>query len=116
MTSPEGYFRRLRIMLEKSGGFYTVEDILDHIHEGKMQSFATDRTWVVTQIHEFPRKKVLDIVFVVGEMEDLEELEPQLENFRREIQADMITATGRLGWLKKYFKGWKPTSVNFVRE
>lgn len=102
-------------MLEEHGGLYTVEDILALIGEGKMQSFAKGDTWVVTQVHEFPRKKVLDIVFVVGDMEDLHELEPQLEEFRVKIGADFMSATGRLGWLRKHFKGWKPYSVNFVR-
>lgn len=115
MTNPKDYLRQLKDMLEESGGLYTVEDVLDYIDKGRMQSFATDRTWVVTQVHDFPRKKVLDIVFVVGEMEDLQEIEPRLEEFRKEIQADCMSATGRMGWLKRHFKDWKPVSVNFVR-
>jgi len=102
-------------MLEEYGGFYTVEDILQLIQEGKMQSFAKGDTWVVTQVNEFPRKKVLDIVFVVGDMEDLHELEPQLEAFKQEIGAEMMTSMGRMGWLRKAFKGWEARSINFVK-
>lgn len=108
-------YRRLRKLLEYQGGFYAVEDILQLIQEGKMQSFAKGDTWVVTQVHEFPRKKVLDIVFVLGEADDLRELEPQLEAFGQQIGADMMAATGRMGWLRKAFKGWKAHSVNFVK-
>ena len=108
-------YRRLRKLLEYQGGFYTIEDILQLIQEGKMQSFAKGDTWVVTQVHEFPRKKVLDIVFVIGEITDLHELEPQLEAFKQEIGADAMTATGREGWLRRAFKGWKVHSVNLVK-
>lgn len=115
MTPPHEMFARLRKLLEYQGGFYTVEDILQCIQVGTMQSFAQGDTWVVTQVHEFPRKKVLDIVFVLGERQDLHELEPQLEAFKQEIGADMMTATGRMGWLRSAFKGWEAHSVNFVK-
>lgn len=102
-------------MLELQGGFYTYEDIMDHIREGKMQSFAKGNTWVITQVDEFPRKKVLTVVFVIGDMDTLHEIEPDLERFRKEIQADVMTTTGRMGWLRRSFDGWKAVSVNFVR-
>lgn len=102
-------------ILAKQGGFYTFEDIVDAVILGRMQSFSLNDTWVVTQVIDFPRKKVLDIVFVIGELEDLIALEDKIEEFRREIQADMLIATGRLGWMRKHFKGWKPVSANFVK-
>jgi len=102
-------------MLELQGGFYTFEDVMDHINAGKMQSFAKGDTWVITQVNEFPRKKVLEIAFVVGDISTLHELESDIEAFKTEIKADIITATGRLGWLRRHFKGWEVTSVNFVK-
>lgn len=109
------YRQELDALLEAQGGFYTYEDIMECIHSGKMQSFATENTWVVTQVNEFPRKKVIDIVLIVGDYEDLPQLESQLEEFRERIGADTLTATGRLGWLKKGLPGWVVHSVNFVK-
>jgi len=102
-------------MLELHGGFYTFEDILDLIKQGRMQSFVKGDTWVITQVNEFPRKKVLEIVFVIGDLDTLHELEPELEAYRASISADMMMATGRLGWINKHFDGWKPISVNFIK-
>lgn len=109
------YRQELEEMLENSGGFYTYSDILDHVQSGKMQSFATENTWVVTQVNEFPRKKVVDIVFICGDYNDLPKLESQLEEFKDRIGADLLTATGRLGWLKKGLPGWVVHSVNFSK-
>lgn len=112
---PRNFHKEMARVLEQQGGFYTIEDILDLIQEGRMQSFADQDTWVITQVHNFPRKKVLEIVFVIGDAEKLRELEPRIEEFRKEIQAEMMMATGRLGWLKKHFDGWKPISANFIK-
>lgn len=103
-------------MLELHGGLYTYEDIMDCIRDGKMQSFADGDTWLITQVNEFPRKKVLELVFVVGDFDTAEKLlNGDVERFRKEIQADMTMATGRLGWLGKKRDGWKAISANFIK-
>jgi hypothetical protein len=107
---------RLDKMLESHGGFYTFEDILTLIHKGLMQSFAEGDNWVVTQVNTFPRKTVLEIVLVVGDLEALRAMEPRLLEFKEEVGADMIMASGRLGWLRVPSDDWKPVSVNFVRQ
>lgn len=112
---PRNFHKEMARVLEQQGGFYTLEDILDLIQEGRMQSFADQDTWVVTQVNDFPRKKVLEIVFVIGDRDKLREMEPRIEEYRREIQADLMMATGRLGWLTKHFDGWKPVSANFIK-
>lgn len=106
---------KFKELLEEQGGFYTFEDILDCIHRGTMQSFADGDTWVITQVHEFPRKKVVEVAYVIGDMDTLKRMEAKVEKFAREIGADMLIATGRLGWQNKYFPGWKPVSHNYVR-
>lgn len=112
---PRDYKTEMDRVLEQHGGFYTYEDILGLIETGRMQSFAEGDTWVVTQVHEFPRKKVLEIAFVIGNIEDLHKIEPKLEAFKKEIGADMLTATGRVGWSRRHFPGWEATSLNFVK-
>lgn len=107
---------KLERMLKKTGGFYTVGDILSLIEEGRMQSFSDGHTWVVTQVHEFPQRKVVDIVFVVGDLRGAADLESKVDEFAKSVGATAITATGRMGWLKRSFAGWKPHSCNFIKE
>jgi hypothetical protein len=102
-------------MLHQQGDLYTYSDIMDCIHSGKMQSFVAQDTWVVTQVHEFPQKKVVDIVFVLGDESGLKAIEPRLLEFKERIGADYLSATGRKGWLKKAFPGWELVSVNFIK-
>lgn len=109
------YREELEQMLEAHGGFYTYEDILTLIHTGQMQSFADGDNWVVTQVNKFPRKTVLEVVIVVGDLEAVKAMEPRLLEFKEEVGADLIVASGRLGWLRAKNDGWKPISVNFVR-
>jgi hypothetical protein len=109
------YKERLDKMLEATGGFYIFEDIVEMIHSGQMQSFADGDNWVVTQVHKFPRKTVLDIVLVIGEMDAVLAMEDKLVAYKEEVGADVIIATGRLGWSKTHPDNWKPVSVNFVR-
>lgn len=103
-------------MLEDHGGFYTFEDILRAIEDGHMQSFTDGESWIVTQVDIFPRKTVLSVAFVVGTIDALRNLEPEILAYKEKIGADMIIATGRLGWLKVPNDNWKATSVNFVRK
>lgn len=108
--------QRLERMLEKMGGFYTVDDILSLIKEGRMQSFSNGLTWVVTQVHEFPRRKVVDIVFLIGDLKGAKELEADIDEFAKSIGATAVIATGRMGWLNRAFAGWRPHSCNFIKD
>lgn len=103
-------------MLEKFGGFYNFQDILDGIAVGRFQSFCLGESWAVTQICEFPRKTVLDIMFVVGHLGELELLSADLESWCRERAIPYAMANGRLGFMKKAFPGWKMVSATFVKD
>lgn len=108
------YRQELDSLLEEQGGLYLYEDIVQHILDGRMQSFATENTWLVTQVHTFPRRTVIDIVFAVGTMEDFSELEVKLEEFRKNIGASAVSLTGRKGWVGK-LPGWNFHSVNLIK-
>lgn len=113
---PRDYRAELDAMLAESGGFYTFEDIMECIRTGQMQSFAKGDTWVVTQINEFPRKRVVEIVYVVGELSMLPVLEAEVIQFAHGVGAEMLMAAGRRGFEAKHLVGWKATTTNFVRE
>lgn len=107
---------RVENLLRDYGGFYTFDDILEHINAGKMQSFAHGDSWAVTQINEFPRKRVLNVVFVVGTIADLEIVYSDILGFVAENDIKYGMANGRRGWLEKAFPGWKFVSATFVKD
>jgi hypothetical protein len=87
-------------MLVKYGGFYEFDDIVELVRGGKMQSFSRGESWIVTQICEFPRKRVLDVVFVVGNLDELKEMVTDVIGFARESGAEFMMATGRRGFIE----------------
>lgn len=103
-------------MLAQEGGLYTFEDVLEAIKKGQMQSFTLGDTWVITTLYSYPRKKVLHILYVIGAMGDLVKMESEVIDFAKSHGAEMITANGRLGWLKRHFPGWQGTAVCWRKE
>ena len=102
-------------LLEDAGGFYTFDDIMDCIQQGFMQSFATNNSWVITQVHTFPRKKVVEIAYILGDKDEVTQMQQEIEEFARGIDAEMLIATGRDGWDRIKTSGWRKVSVNYVR-
>jgi hypothetical protein len=113
--SAHPYHRKLARVLDRMGGYYTVQDILTAIAAGKMQSFVEGDSWVITQIGIYPRAKVLEIVAAVGDLEEVRAIHPRLLDFAADVGAGVIQAYGRKGWLKSALeRGWKVKARSFV--
>lgn len=102
--------------LARFGGFYEFDDILDFIDRGEMQSFAYGDSWAVTQICDFPRKRAVDVVLVVGSVEELTHIEEQIVEFAKKHEIDTLMANGRLGFDKIKTKGWKVFTTTFIKD
>lgn len=112
---PHPYERKLQKVLEAMGSLYTIQDILTALHAGKMQMLAENDSIAVTQICCFPRAKVLEILAVVGDLEDLRILHDRVLNFAEKIGAGVIQAYGRRGWFADAKqRGWKVKARSFV--
>lgn len=109
------YRAEFEALLEEQGGLYTFDDVMQCLHEGKMQSFAEGNTLVITQVHDFPRKRVLELAYILGDFDALATIEKRVQEYKEEIGAHFVIGTGRMGWLRKNTGGWKPHSINFVK-
>lgn len=107
---------KLQKVLGYQGGLYSLDSILQRIADGRMQSWSANETWVVTEVIEYPLKKVVNIFLVVGDLRDALAFEPQIEEFARSVGADMVTAYGRPGWEKVLPQGWKQGFAMFSKE
>lgn len=108
--------KRMQRALKLGGDIYTLDDIGEEMHKGNMQGHVENGTWAVTRIHDWPQKRTVDIVFVVGNLEDSLELEGKVCNWAKDIGADMVTATGREGWWKYHTPGWNKMGVLYAKE
>lgn len=109
------YMAQLQELLHEMGGTHTLEDVQGLIETGVFQSFVEKDTWVVTTMIAFPQATVMDIFLVVGDQEDFDPLEKQIEAFARDQGVTFMRVYARKGfeylidrrsW--KFGKGWKP--------
>lgn len=114
--SREDIAKKVHETLYDFGDLYTFDDIMENIEKGLMQSFTVGETWIVTQVHEFPRRKVLEVAFVVGKIQEAVEALPQLEEFAKSIGATRISAFGRDGWWRYSQMGWRKVGTMFAKD
>jgi hypothetical protein len=103
-------------VLDDMGGVYTVQDLVDRIRSGHMQSFMHGTSWVVTQVLEFPQRKVMEIFLAVGELADAPALHTRIMQHAEDHGCDLLRAYGRNGWrnmAKQY--GWTEGTRVFMR-
>lgn len=108
--------KKLERMLHQGGDLYTFDDIMEAIQEFRMQSFISGDTWIITQIHSFPRRKVLEIAFVVGYIEEAVKALPRIYEFATKVGATRVTGFGRDGWWEFAQPGWKKLGAMYAKE
>lgn len=109
--------KKLQRALDEAKEFYTVQDILDEIRIGKLQSFAVGDSWAVTQVVDFPRRRMLEVFLVVGHLRDIDALSHKVEEFAVESGATVIRCFGRDGFEKVASKhGWTSGQRIYYKE
>jgi hypothetical protein len=108
--------QRIEEALERYGGLYKYEDLLDAIQTGELQSFADGNAWVVTRICQFPQKRILSIEFAIGDLESLKRLEKRVADFAKEHGCSLLFSHGRVGFEAVKTEGWRRVASVFVRE
>lgn len=109
---------KLARLLEANGDLYNIDDILSMINDGRMQSFPhDDGSWVVTRVCEFPRKRVLEIVLAMGNLDTIKAMEHSVRDFARQHGCAMLmTSAGRSGWEGEMTPGWRRIGTTFLAE
>ena len=82
-------------------GLETIDDVEAAIARGAYQFWPGRRSACVTEIQQYPRKKVLCVVHGGGVLSELiDEMEPALCAFARAAGCDLIAGIGRRGWAR----------------
>jgi len=90
---------------------HNLQDVADKIDSGDMQLWPAPKGVMVTQVQDFPRKRILHVYLAGGNLETVLALIPHIEKFAQDVGCQRITSTGRRGW-ERIFKHWdrvKPT-------
>lgn len=112
------YYRELiESALEYSGGTHVFEDVKRSILAGKMQIWPAQRGVAITEIIEYPKKRVLHVFLAAGEMDQITDMIESAAQWGRTQGCTSLTLSGRKGWervLDRY--GFKPVMVVMERE
>lgn len=112
---PHPYLTKLKRTLERMGGLYVVDDIRDALAHNDMQSFVEGESVAITRIAIYPRAKVVEVLAVVGKLDEARILHDRVLIFAAEVGAKAIIAYGRYGWLPDAERrGWKVVAENYV--
>lgn len=98
------------------GGLYEWEDILEAMANGSMQSFSDGQSFVLTRIVDYPRKRVLEILLLVGTVEEIHATEPRVIQFAQDHGCEAIIGYGRLGWEGVMPDGWRKVFSFYIKE
>jgi hypothetical protein len=109
------YHRKMARVLDRMGGLYRLDDILTAVHENRLQSFARANSWALTQIIQFPRARVLQIIAIVGDINDIDALQAQILDYANQNGCGLISAYGRRGWIEHAQKrGWRVKARSYL--
>jgi hypothetical protein len=115
ITDPK-MMERMNKALTLGGALFSLDDILEYLRDGRMQGHVEGDTWAITQIHDWPRKKSVNILYVVGNIKDSIKLEKKITGWAKDIGADTLTAIGREGWWEHRLPGWKKVGTLYSKE
>lgn len=107
----EAHRERLAEALE--GGFYSMDDVLRALAEGRAQFWPGNGAAMVTEIHTYPAETVLQVWLGAGDMGELLAMAPGIESWARLNGCTAVVVEGRQGWSKILKeKGYAPFSVS----
>lgn len=108
--------KRLAKALRLGGDTHTVDDIRQAVARGNMQCFVRGDSFIVTEVNEYPRKRVLNVFLAVGEMDDINSLlMSEVKQFAKEAECHAMQGYCRPGWKKVLPKlGWKQSHILFT--
>lgn len=111
---------KMRAKVEKAlklaNNTYDFDDIMNQLQTGHMQGHVVGDTWALTQVHDWPQRRSVNILFVIGDMKDLSELEAKVTQWAKDHGADFLTATGRDGWQSMMHDGWKAIGTLYSKD
>jgi hypothetical protein len=93
-----------------------LDDIQYGLDTGEMQGHVIGDTWAITQVHNWPRQKSVNILFVVGNLEEALKLEDKITTWAKEIGATVLTGIGRDGWWESRTPGWRKVGTLFAKD
>lgn len=103
--------------LEYADGTHTFDDVVSMVFSGKVVFWPYKDSFLITEVLEYPQKRVLHVFLAGGVLEDLCDVQDKLKELARKSNCTALSLCGRRGWLKPLaVYGWKPGGSTLVCE
>jgi hypothetical protein len=118
---PLGEWDRCRPWIEAALGYdnggHTVEDVQAKVASGLMQFWPAPRGCIITEILQFPRRKMVNVYLAGGELDQLADMQDAIIAWAKENGCTGAMLSGRKGWERVFSQyGWKHTHSVLMRD
>lgn len=86
--------------LALSGGTHLFQDVVECVKLGTMQLWNAPKGCMVTEILDYPRKKVFHVFLAGGDLEQIKDFSDSMIFFAKANGCSAMTLAGRRGWIK----------------
>ena len=114
----EPHAANLAAALEHAPGTHTLADLRDGVASGAFALWPGRDSAILTQIHVYPRRKVLCIYLAGGHLDELRGMLPHVLTWARGLGCSSAFIAGRPGWARTFLRneGWRQTQVILERD
>ena len=90
----------IQAALDHAGNLFTLDDVWEVVAHGKAQFWPGNECALVTEIKQFPRKRILNVWLAGGKLEELIVMSHYIREYAKRWQCDAMMIQGRPGWQK----------------
>jgi hypothetical protein len=103
--------------LQYSGGTHTFDDVADMIATGRLQLWPAMHGCLVTEIVDYPQKRVFNVFLAGGTLAQLFDMDPDVVTWARAMGCTAATLHGRRGWTRALTElGWRETLTTMEKD
>jgi hypothetical protein len=106
----------LEAAMEHNGNTHTFDDLASMVLQGRLRLWTTENSIALTEIIEYPRQKHYHVFAAGGDLSEIVETIPQVEQAARDAGCCKLTLSGRRGWVRAFEQhGWAERFTTCVR-
>ena len=112
MDNREQILSKVKKALRRSGDTHTLEDVVEALREGRMQSFWNEKALVITEVIKTPRRNFLSVFLVAGDLDSVMSLHEEVCDWNVANGCDFFRISVRPGFVRLMEqRGWKKRQV-----
>lgn len=101
--------------LEYAHNSHSAEDVFAMCQAGDAQFWPFADSVIITEIVNYPKRRVLRFWLAGGNLNTLLKVEPDIVNWSKQYNCNGVEINGRKGW-ERVLKSYKPSSITLVKE